>query len=314
MFILAEGQIRPKHDFSLTIKKGNHHFDVIRHSINSFKQQIQNNGKNITFEKISEIAKNQFASKSRYQANIDYKITQNSVNSKWANDSIVLVNIVKHKRKKVLNENKKFVSNEKEGVIAYFYIISSSIIDTYKQQDSHFTLKFKKTAIIAPTATFKKQENVIFEVIKGKEVFFVRTSKEAEYLKDKGYEVKPIKYIESNGVIFEVVRAITQPEIRVVDFYENKIKVYKTNKNAVQDGRSVFAITMNGISGKNYFTKDFENASEGFYKVYGEVEGYVLVETVVSILNGSQKIITFIKKNDKETIDKIASKLKVIEE
>lgn len=314
MFILEEGQIRPKHDFSLTIKKNTHHFDAIKHSIKSFAHYIQRDIKNLNFEKIKEFAKTHFNAKNKYDKSISYTIAQNSVNDKWSNDSVVLINIVKHKRKKVINENKKLVSNDKNGVIVYFYIISKSVIQDFTQHDEHFTLKFKKNAVVAPTATFKKQENVIFEAVKGKEAFFVRTNKEAEHLKIKGYDVKPIKYIEANGAMFEVARVITQPEIRVVDLYENKIKVYKTQKNASQDGRNIFAITMNGISGKNYFTKDFENATEGFYKVYGEVEGYVLVETVVSILNGTQKIITFIKKNDKETIAKISSKLKVIEE
>lgn len=313
MFILAEGQIRPKHDFSIVMKKGIHNFATLTQSVRDFQYFLQNNINGLNFDKVKDFAKNQFIAKTRYQKTFGYMINQNSLNQKWDSNSTIFVNIVKHKRKKVV-QNYKLVNNEKEGIIAYFYFIDKNLIETSSQNNTHFTVKFKKNAVISHTPTFSKPENVIFEVSKGKESFFVQTNKEAEHLKDKGYKVTPVKYIESNGVLFEIVRAIKSVDIRKVDLYENKIKIYKTQKNAALDGRPVFAITMNGISGKNYFTKDFNTVNEGFYKVYGEVEGYVLVETVVSILNGKQRIVTFIKKNDKETIDKITSKIKVIEE
>jgi len=313
MFILAEGQIRPKHDFSIVVKKGNHNFASLQDTVKFFQHYLQNNLNGLNFDKIKDLAKQHFMSKNRYAKNVDYVINQNSFIQKWDSNYSIFVNFVKHKRKKVVKDN-KLVNNEKEGIIAYFYFINKNLIETASQYNNNFTVKFKKNAVISHTPTFSKPENVIFEVSNGKESFFVQTNKEAEHLKDKGYKVTPVKYVESNGVLFEIVRAIKSVDIRKVDLYENKIKIYKTQKNAALDGRPVFAITMNGISGKNYFTKDFNTVNEGFYKVYGEVEGYVLVETVVSILNGKQRIVTFIKKNDKETIDKITSKIKVIEE
>jgi len=313
MFILAEVQIRPKHDFSIVIKKGSHDFASINQRVRVFQHYLQNQLNGLNFDKVKEFAKHQFMAKNRYEKSMDYVINQNSINQKWDSNSSIFVNFVKHKRKKVVKDN-KLVNNEKEGIIAYFYFINKNLIETASQNNNNFTVKFKKNAVISHTPTFSKPENVIFEVSNGKESFFVQTNKEAEHLKDKGYKVTPVKYVESNGVLFEIVRAIKSVDIRKVDLYENKIKIYKTQKNAALDGRPVFAITMNGISGKNYFTKDFNTVNEGFYKVYGEVEGYVLVETVVSILNGKQRIVTFIKKNDKETIDKITSKIKVIEE
>ncbi len=313
MFILAEGQIRPKHDFSIVVKKGNHNFASLQDTVKFFQHYLQNNLNGLNFDKIKDLAKQHFMSKNRYAKNVDYVINQNSFIQKWDSNYSIFVNFVKHKRKKVVKDN-KLVNNEKEGIIAYFYFINKNLIETASQNNNNFTVKFKKNAVISHTPTFSKPENVIFEVSNGKESFFVQTNKEAEHLKDKGYKVTPVKYVESNGVLFEIVRAIKSVDIRKVDLYENKIKIYKTQKNAALDGRPVFAITMNGISGKNYFTKDFNTVNEGFYKVYGEVEGYVLVETVVSILNGKQRIVTFIKKNDKETIDKITSKIKVIEE
>ena len=313
MFILAEGQIRPKHDFSIVVKKGNHNFASLQDTVKFFQHYLQNNLNGLNFDKIKDLAKQHFMSKNRYAKNVDYVINQNSFIQKWDSNYSIFVNFVKHKRKKVVKDN-KIVNNEKEGIIAYFYFINKNLIETASQYNNNFTVKFKKNAVISHTPTFSKPENVIFEVSNGKESFFVQTNKEAEHLKDKGYKVTPVKYVESNGVLFEIVRAIKSVDIRKVDLYENKIKIYKTQKNAALDGRPVFAITMNGISGKNYFTKDFNTVNEGFYKVYGEVEGYVLVETVVSILNGKQRIVTFIKKNDKETIDKITSKIKVIEE
>jgi hypothetical protein len=313
MFILAEGQIRPKHDFSIVIKKGSHDFASINQRVRAFQHYLQNQLNGLNFDTVKEFAKYQFVAKNRYEKSMDYVINQNSINQKWDSNYSIFVNFVKHKRKKVVKDN-KLVNNEKEGIIAYFYFINKNLIETASQNNNNFTVKFKKNAIISHTPTFSKPENVIFEVSNGKESFFVQTNKEAEHLRDKGYKVTPVKYVESNGVIFEIVRAIKSVDIRKVDLYENKIKIYKTQKNAALDGRPVFAITMNGISGKNYFTKDFNTVNEGFYKVYGEVEGYVLVETVVSILNGKQRIVTFIKKNDKETINKITSKIKVIEE
>lgn len=313
MFILAEGQIRPKHDFSIVVKKGNHNFASLQDTVKFFQHYLQNNLNGLNFDKIKDLAKQHFMSKNRYAKNVDYVINQNSFIQKWDSNYSIFVNFVKHKRKKVVKDN-KLVNNEKEGIIAYFYFINKNLIETASQYNNNFTVKFKKNAVISHTPTFSKPENVIFEVSNGKESFFVQTNKEAEHLKDKGYKVTPVKYVESNGVLFEIVRAIKSVDIRKVDLYENKIKIYKTQKNAALDGRPVFAMTMNGISGKNYFTKDFNTVNEGFYKVYGEVEGYVLVETVVSILNGKQRIVTFIKKNDKETIDKITSKIKVIEE
>lgn len=313
MFILAEGQIRPKHDFSIVVKKGNHSFASLQDTVKLFQHYLQNNLNGLNFDKIKDLAKQHFMSKNRYAKNVDYVINQNSFIQKWDSNYSIFVNFVKHKRKKIFKDN-KLVNNEKEGIIAYFYFINKNLIETASQYNNNFTVKFKKNAVISHTPTFSKPENVIFEVSNGKESFFVQTNKEAEHLKDKGYKVTPVKYVESNGVLFEIVRAIKSVDIRKVDLYENKIKIYKTQKNAALDGRPVFAITMNGISGKNYFTKDFNTVNEGFYKVYGEVEGYVLVETVVSILNGKQRIVTFIKKNDKETIDKITSKIKVIEE
>lgn len=313
MFILAEGQIRPKHDFSIVVKKGNHNFASLQDTVKFFQHYLQNNLNGLNFDKIKDLAKQHFMSKNRYAKNVDYVINQNSFIQKWDSNYSIFVNFVKHKRKKIFKDN-KLVNNEKEGIIAYFYFINKNLIETASQYNNNFTVKFKKNAVISHTPTFSKPENVIFEVSNGKESFFVQTNKEAEHLKDKGYKVTPVKYVESNGVLFEIVRAIKSVDIRKVDLYENKIKIYKTQKNAALDGRPVFAITMNGISGKNYFTKDFNTVNEGFYKVYGEVEGYVLVETVVSILNGKQRIVTFIKKNDKETIDKITSKIKVIEE
>lgn len=301
MFILKEGQYRPKPTIvikysSKLITTG----DMMDH----FKRAIYKVQREYEF---NEKSFKSFFGEKNLDKTFQNEISFNSNKTFNNNDYVINYNITRHKRNRNLN-----LKNGKYGVIVYIYITEKNKVNKVRQNSTNFVLEFKTGAVVN---LFNKENPApfIFKMKKGKESFYVKTIQEKKFLENDGFSSDNVLYVEANGKYFEVVREIKNEEFKVIDTLSDKIKIFKTQKEAKLSGREFFPVEMNGISGKNYFTKDFTKEETGFFKIYGEVEGYVLVEKVVSILEGAKTVITFIKKNDKVVIEKIKSLMPVID-
>lgn len=308
MFNLKEGQNRPVHAFRIEMKDHAHSISAMKNAFLQVKENI-NALKNKNFETVSDILSKRKLE--RKEKSIPFKLYWNSAKSNFADNEIFVYNIVKNTRKSHGQES-TFKINDKYGLVVYVYLLDKNSVKSLTQFSENFVVELKTNAVIE-RATVQKPSNLIFEVKKDKETFFVKTKAEASYLEQKGYSSKSINFIEVNGRFFEIVAEIDSKQIKNVDIHSDKIKGYKTQKSAKLDGRAFFESTMEGISSKNYFTVDFSNAEPGFYKVYGEIEGYVLVESISTILNGKQSVLTFIKKNEKSKIELIKKSMTVID-
>lgn len=301
MFILKEGQYRPKP--TIVIKYGSTFIttgDMIAH----FKRTIYKVQRENEF---NEKSFKSFFCEKNLDKTFQNEIIFNSNKTFNNNDYTINYNITRHKRNRNIN-----MKNGKYGVIVYIYLTEKNKVNKVRQNSTNFVLEFKTNAIVDSFSN-ESPAPFIFKMKKGKESFYVKTIKEKKFLENDGFSAENVLYIESNGKYFEVVREIKNEEFKVIDTLANKIKVFKTQKAAKLSGNEFFAFEMNGISGKNYFTKDFSKEDTGFFKIYGEFEGYVLVEQVVSIIEGTKKIITFIKQTDKGVIEKIKSLMPVID-
>lgn len=291
MFNINVGQRQPKPAIIINysdkyISTG----DMVTH----FKKSIKE------IEKLSFIDESIFIR--NFSQSIKSKIEFNTV-IKFNKNYIASYNIVKNKKR-------RSKSNSSYGVTVYLYFTEASKIEKFTQYYDRFVINFKKGAVL-DVFTKDKPFSFIFKMSKNNEEFYVKTKAEKDFLELDGYTYKTITYIESDGKYFEIVKEIKHNEFKVIDTLTNKIKIFKTQKAAKANNKPFYQIEIDGISGKNYFTMDFENSSNGFFKVYGDVEGYVLVETVVSILNGEKRMITFIKKTDKETIKRISNTIPI---
>lgn len=308
MFNLKEGQHRPVHAFRIEMKDHSNSISEMKKSFFQVKEAIKAL-KIKNFETVSDIlSKRKIYGKEK---KVPFNIYWNSSKSNFNEDEIFVYNIVKNTRR-THGQNSTLKINEKYGLVVYVYLLNKKSVKVFKQLNDNFVVEMKTDALIE-SSTVQKPSNLIFEVKKDDESFFVKTKAEVSYLEQKGYSYKAINFIELNGRFFEIVGEIDSKKIKNVDIHSDKIKGYKTQKSAKLDGRAFFEATMEGISSKNYFTVDFNNAEPGFYKVYGEIEGYVLVESISTILNGKKSVLNFIKKNEKSKIELIQKSMKIID-
>lgn len=287
MFNLNVGQRQPKPN--IIIKYSDKYIstvDMSRHFHNSIKKI-----KEMSFINEGIFIKN-------FSQSIKSKIDFNTI-CKFTQDDIISYNIVKNKKRRSKPDSSY-------GVTVYIYFTNKKHIEKFTQYHDRFVIDLKKGANVN-TFTKEKPYSFIFKMSKDNEAFYVKSKEEKDFLELEGYDYKTITYIETEGKFFEIVKEIKPEDFKTIDTLTNKIKIFKTQRSAKLNNKPFYQVQMNGISGKNYSTMDFEKSDAGFFKVYGDIDGYVLVENVKSILEGDKRVITFIKKTEKDTIQRITS-------
>lgn len=312
MFTLKDNQRRPAHSFR--IENHNTNFSISS-MIDEFNKIIKlaEMVPEKSFKTISDVFQNPVANAKKMKVHFSqqsssnfpkFSVTWNSAKNLFDSNEIFMYNISKNTRKfKGQGDSKK--TNEKYGVVIYVYILNRNDILKSLQYNEHFKLEFKKDFKI-DTATVNKPSNLFFKMThKNGDFFYVASKEEADFVSKEGYIVEPVKVVEVNGRIFEIVKEIKSDEVKYFDAYADKIKGYTTQKSAKEDSRPFFEVKTIGRSTRDYFTFDFNTAESGFYKVYGDIEGYVLVESITTLLKGKESVITFIKNSEKDKISKI---------
>jgi hypothetical protein len=306
MFNKKECQLSPVHAFRIEMKSHSNSIGQMKSAFLQVKEEI-NNLQVKTIDTVNEILNKR--NKVRNSINVPFHVYWNSAKLKYTSSHCFAYNILRNTRK---TKGREYEINENYGLVIHVYLIDKNNIKSLQQFDNHFLISLTDNAIIE-TATINKPNNFLFEIKKENESFFVRTKAEASYLEGRGHSATAIKFIEVNGRFFEVLNEIDSNKIKFVDIHSDKVKGYKLQKNAKLDGRPFFEVTMEGFSSKTYFTVDFKNVGSGFYKVYGEIEGYVLVESISTILLGKQTLIFFIHKDEKDKIKLIQKSMTLID-